>query len=47
MPDTRDGKQQAPYSETSSGCAGKGKGIKRSGCKGSFLNGFDDTEVEA
>ena len=29
------------------GRTGKGKGIKRSERKGSILNGFDDTEVEA
>ena len=47
MPDTKDGTQQAAYSMASPGRTGKGKGIKRSERKGSILNGFDDTEVEA
>ena len=47
MPDIRGGMQQAAQSGAQAVHTDRGEGIKRSERKGSVLNGFDDTEVEA
>ena len=47
MVDDRAGAQQAAQSGAQAVHTDRGEGIKRSERKGSVLNGFDDTEVEA